>query len=133
MSAHGIEVCACGAVIAQCRCPGPHTPRVVRETCSECRGKAKLPRDLATIEALREERAGLLAAIANLTARVAKLEATSVVAWVGPIATPLPAGVTVETIPQKIDLPGRTGVAPLTCDGSGTGVQPLTIGLPEVR
>ena len=36
--AHYIEVCKCGAVIRQCRCPGPHKTRVVRESCSACSG-----------------------------------------------------------------------------------------------
>lgn len=34
---HGIDVCACGEVIVQCRCMGPHIPRVVQQTCSKCR------------------------------------------------------------------------------------------------
>lgn len=35
--AHTIDVCRCGAVITQCRCIGPHTPRVVQESCPKCR------------------------------------------------------------------------------------------------
>lgn len=36
MSGHGIDVCACGAVVRQCRCPGPHERRVVQKTCPLC-------------------------------------------------------------------------------------------------
>lgn len=33
---HGIDVCLCGAVLRSCRCMGPHTPRVVSQTCAGC-------------------------------------------------------------------------------------------------
>jgi hypothetical protein len=33
---HGIHVCRCGAVIRQCRCPGPHLRRVVQDSCAAC-------------------------------------------------------------------------------------------------
>lgn len=37
VSGHGIDACACGAVISQCRCIGPHgPPRVVCQTCKAC-------------------------------------------------------------------------------------------------
>lgn len=37
MTGHGKEVCACGAVIRQCRCMQEHgAPRVVQLTCSKC-------------------------------------------------------------------------------------------------
>jgi len=36
VSGHGIDVCECGEVVRQCRCMGPHTPRVVCKTCPKC-------------------------------------------------------------------------------------------------
>jgi len=36
MSGHGIDVCACGAVLRSCRCMGPHVPRVVAQSCPSC-------------------------------------------------------------------------------------------------
>lgn len=44
---HGIDICRCGAVIAQCRCPGPHVPRVVVEHCKSCTPQ---PRPLSTLD-----------------------------------------------------------------------------------
>lgn len=35
MTGHGRTVCTCGNVIAQCRCPGPHTDTVVNG-CRKC-------------------------------------------------------------------------------------------------
>lgn len=40
MGTHGIDVCLCGNVIAQCRCPGPHERRVVQQSCNACRAPA---------------------------------------------------------------------------------------------
>lgn len=37
MSDHSVDVCACGAVLASCRCPGPHPKRVVSQSCRACR------------------------------------------------------------------------------------------------
>lgn len=34
---HGINTCRCGAALSRCRCMGPHTPRIVQETCDRCR------------------------------------------------------------------------------------------------
>lgn len=37
MSGHGKEICACGAVIRQCRCMQGHgAPRIVCQTCVKC-------------------------------------------------------------------------------------------------
>ena len=33
---HTIDVCRCGRVLLSCRCIGPHTPRVVSQTCAGC-------------------------------------------------------------------------------------------------
>lgn len=33
---HTVDTCRCGAVIRQCRCIGPHTPRVVQQSCPKC-------------------------------------------------------------------------------------------------
>lgn len=44
MIGHGIDVCACGAVVAQCRCIDCGAKRrVVAQSCSSCRD-AKKPR-----------------------------------------------------------------------------------------
>jgi hypothetical protein len=37
VSGHGIDVCRCGAVVASCRCHGPHEKRIVCESCPKCR------------------------------------------------------------------------------------------------
>lgn len=34
---HTVDTCRCGAVLRQCRCIGPHTPRVVQDTCPKCK------------------------------------------------------------------------------------------------
>jgi hypothetical protein len=34
---HFREVCSCGAVIRQCRCPGPHEIRVIERGCPKCK------------------------------------------------------------------------------------------------
>lgn len=36
MSGHGIDVCACGTVIAQCKCMDHDERRVVCQTCAKC-------------------------------------------------------------------------------------------------
>ncbi len=79
MSGHGIDVCRCGAVLAQCRCPGPHKPRVVAETCRACLPAAPpdplAAMDAAAAEVLADMEAaqaadadGLALALARLTA-----------------------------------------------------------------
>lgn len=40
---HGIDTCRCGAVLRQCRCIGPHIPRVVQETCPKCKAATAAP------------------------------------------------------------------------------------------
>lgn len=35
MSGHEIVRCTCGAIVSQCRCPGPHTTRTVNG-CQKC-------------------------------------------------------------------------------------------------
>lgn len=37
MNGHGIDVCACGAVISQCRCFDHNERRVVQQNCEACR------------------------------------------------------------------------------------------------
>lgn len=39
MSEHFIQVCSCGEVIAQCRCPGDKAREVVQEGCPQCVAK----------------------------------------------------------------------------------------------
>lgn len=41
--AHKRLVCSCGAVIAQCRCIGPHVTVVVPGPCTRCLPKPQLP------------------------------------------------------------------------------------------
>lgn len=36
MTRHGIDVCECGAVVARCRCPGPHVKVIVCKRCPKC-------------------------------------------------------------------------------------------------
>ena len=36
LSEHGIDVCACGAVLSQCRCRREHARRVVAQSCPSC-------------------------------------------------------------------------------------------------
>ncbi len=36
MNGHGIDVCACGAVVAQCRCMDHTERRVVAQKCPAC-------------------------------------------------------------------------------------------------
>lgn len=44
MTGHGIEKCACGNVIRQCRCwDCPKTTVVVSEKCSECKARTGTP------------------------------------------------------------------------------------------
>lgn len=63
MNGHGIDACACGAVVAQCRCPGPHTPRVVRKTCPQCVRGGGLERELEKLEASDPKVAAAAAAL----------------------------------------------------------------------
>lgn len=59
MGTHGIDVCLCGNVIAQCRCPGPHERRVVRQLCDACRASQEVPHAVAPESApLRAEGPG---------------------------------------------------------------------------
>lgn len=39
VSGHKRIVCSCGALIAQCRCPGPHETEVRQDACPECQKK----------------------------------------------------------------------------------------------
>lgn len=36
---HGIDICQCGATLQQCRCIGPHVPRVTATSCPACKGR----------------------------------------------------------------------------------------------
>lgn len=39
---HVRSVCSCGALLAQCKCPGPHANVVILNGCQTCKVKAAL-------------------------------------------------------------------------------------------
>lgn len=38
---HKRIVCSCGAVIAQCRCPGPHETETWANACAACKARPR--------------------------------------------------------------------------------------------
>lgn len=77
---HGVQTCACGAVVARCRCMDHDERRVVQQTCEACQPKANptAPEPTVPARALLRGPEGWMLVELSLPESVARHYATKV-------------------------------------------------------
>lgn len=76
---HGIDVCACGAVVRQCRCMKHKERKVVCQTCPKCAKKEKRPLAAAHSKSLWDKTDKILNDLAWIAPEDVEMRKTKVV------------------------------------------------------